>query len=193
MPRMNLDKTTVVRAAADLVNAEGWEALSLGKLADRLGIQTPSLYNHIDGLAGLRRELTLLSTRELGERIANAAIGQSGPEAVRKVAQSYREYVKQNTGLYMLGVRAAAKQNPPDPELQAAQERVVAVSLAVMAWFGLSEADALHAIRGLRSLIHGFATLEAAGGFGLPLDCDESFRRLVEMFIHDAQRRQSTS
>jgi hypothetical protein len=41
----------------------------------------------------------------------------------------------------------------------------------------------LHAVRGLRSLVHGFATLEVAGGFGMPLDIDESFRRLVELLI----------
>lgn len=41
--------------------------------------------------------------------------------------------------------------------------------------------DAPHAARGLRSLAHGFATLQAAGGFGLPLECDESFHRLVAM------------
>jgi hypothetical protein len=29
-------------------------------------------------------------------------------------------------------------------------------------------------------MVHGFATLEVAGGFGLPQDCDESFRRLVD-------------
>ena len=188
MPRRNLDKATVVLAAAELVNAEGWEGLSLGKLAEGLGIQTPSLYNHVGGLPGLRRELTLLSTRQLGETIANAAIGQSGAGAVRKVAQAYREYVQRNPGLYLAGVRSATAQDPPDAELQAAQARVVAVSLAVLAPFGLSQPDALHAIRALRSVIHGFATLEAAGGFGLPLDCDESFRRLVEMYIRDLEQ-----
>jgi len=50
--------------------------------------------------------------------------------------------------------------------------------------YGLQGEDALHAARSLRSLVHGFATLEIAGGFGLPLDCDESFRRLVEMFLN---------
>ena len=39
----------------------------------------------------------------------------------------------------------------------------------------------------LRSVIHGFATLEVAGGFGLPLDCDESFRRLIAMLIAGLQ------
>jgi AcrR family transcriptional regulator len=190
MPRMQLDKSKVVTAAAALVNSSGWEDLSLGALAGELGVQTPSLYNHIDGLPGLRRELTLLSTRQLGERLAEAAIGQSGPEAVRAIARAYRGYIKDNPGLYLLGVRSAAFKVPPDAELQAAQARVLGVTLAAIAAFGLSEPDALHAIRGLRSFIHGFATLEIAGGFGLPLDCEESFRRLIEVFIRDLHSRQ---
>ena len=187
MPRMRLDKKSVVRAAADLVNETGWEALSLGKLAQTLGVQPPSLYNHIDGLSGLSRELTLLTTRELGERIASAAIGQSGPDAIRNIARAYRQYIQENPGVYLLGVRSAAFQNPPDAELQSAQSHVLDVTLAALASFHLSELDALHAIRGLRSIIHGFTTLEIAGGFGLPLDCEESFRRLVEVFIFDLQ------
>ena len=119
--------------------------------------------------------------------MAEAAIGQSGPEAVRAIARAYRGYIKDNPGLYLLGVRSAATENPPDAELEAAQTRVLDVTLAALAAFGLSEPDALHAIRGLRSFVHGFATLEIAGGFGLPLDCEESFRRLVEVFIRDLQ------
>ena len=47
MPRRaGLDKAMVVQAAADLANAEGVDALSLGRLAERLGVRTPSLYNH---------------------------------------------------------------------------------------------------------------------------------------------------
>jgi hypothetical protein len=47
----------------------------------------------------------------------------------------------------------------------------------------LEEDEAIHALRGLRSLVHGFATLEISGGFGIPLDLDESFSRLVDLFI----------
>ena len=79
--RVKLDTAAVVHAAAELVNAEGLEALSLGRLAGKLGVQTPSLYNHIDGLPGLHRELALLSTRQLGERLGNAAIGKSASKA----------------------------------------------------------------------------------------------------------------
>jgi hypothetical protein len=57
-----------------------------------------------------------------------------------------------------------------------------------MASLGLHGQDAIHAVRAFRSLVHGFATLEVAGGFGLPEDCDESFRRLVEALIAGLQK-----
>jgi len=48
--------------------------------------------------------------------------------------------------------------------------------------------DAAHALRAFRSEVRGFATLEVAGGFGLPEDCDESFRRLVDALAAGLQR-----
>lgn len=181
--RAGLDKVTVVQAAADLANAEGVDALSLGRLAGRLGVRTPSLYNHIDGLPGLYRELSLLNARRLGECLSNVAIGKAGPDAVFAVAQAYRTHIKESPGLYLASLRASGTQMPVDRDLQAAEERVVQVALAVVASFGLSGDDGLHAVRAVRSVVHGFATLEVAGGFGLPLDCDESFRRLITMLI----------
>ncbi|HZY41905.1 MAG TPA: WHG domain-containing protein [Anaerolineae bacterium] len=182
-----LDTATVVLTAAELIEAEGLEALTMGRLAKQLEVQTPSLYNHIDGLPGLYRELALMSTHDLGERMGNAAIGKSGSDAVLAVAKTYRTYVKDHYGLYMTGLRSSGKQTPVDVELQVAQERVVQIALAVVGSFGLQGEAALHAVRGLRSIVHGFATLEVAGGFGLPLDCDESFRRLINLFAHSLQ------
>jgi AcrR family transcriptional regulator len=181
--RAGLNKEEVVRAAANLLNAEGKDGLKLNRLAKTLGVRTPSLYNHIDGLPGLYRDLALMNAHALGECLANAAIGKSGPQALSAAAQAYREYIKSHSGLYLANLRSAPARAPVDVELNAAEQRVVQIGQAIMASFGLQGEDALHAVRGLRSLVHGFATLEAAGGFGLPLDCDESFRRLVETFI----------
>ena len=182
-PRSNLTKQTVVQAAADLINAEGQGALSLGRLAKKLGIRTPSLYNHVDGLPGLMRELSILNARNLADRISEAAIGQSGPEAVKAVMQAIHAYIKEYPGLYLSTVRASGTQAEVDPELEKEEARSVKVGMAVMASFGLEGDEAVHALRGLRSLVHGFATLEISGGFGIPLDLDESFSRLVDLFI----------
>lgn len=181
--RIRLDRQAVVQAAADLLNREGADALSLSRLAEHLGIQTPSLYNHVDGLPGLRRELALLNARALGACFAQAAIGKAGADAVMAVAQAYRDYIKAFPGLYLASLRSSGTQTPVDVELQQAEARALQVALAVMASLGLQHEDAVHAVRGLRSVVHGFATLEVAGGFGMPLDCDESFRRLVEALV----------
>lgn len=181
--RAGVDRALVIEAAADLVDAEGIAALTLARVAAQLGIQTPSLYNHVNGLPDLQRELALLNARLLGDALAAAAIGRSGVPALRALAEAYRAYIKARPGLYMISLRAAGAQTPVDAELGQAEERAVRIGLTVIAAFSLEGTAALHAIRGFRSIAHGFATLEIAGGFGLPLDCDESYRRLVDMFI----------
>jgi hypothetical protein len=65
--------------------------------------------------------------------------------------------------------------------------------MAVMASFGLEGDDAVHAVRGLRSLVHGFASLDISGGFGLPLELDESFSRLVDLFIAGLEQQKLNS
>ena len=188
-PRSNLNKTVVLQAAVDLLNSEGVNALTLNRLAEKLNIRTPSLYNHIDGLPGLMRELSILNARNLAERLSDAAIGQSGPELVMSVMQAYRAYIKECTGLYLTTLRVSGTQEKVDPELQQEEARSVKVGMAVMASFGLKGEDAIHAVRAFRSLVHGFATLEVSGGFGMPLDLDESFIRLANLFITGLQSK----
>lgn len=187
--RAGLDKPTVVAAAAALINRDGVAALSLKRLAEELSVQTPSLYNHIDGLPGLERELVLLGVRRLGDAITDAVIGKSGPAAVTALLDAYRAFVKANPGLATYTVRPAAVDAPDDAERAQAEARIVHVAVAVVASFGLAGDDAIHAVRALRSVAHGFATLEAAGGFGIPLDLDESFRRLAAMVIAGLERQ----
>jgi hypothetical protein len=38
-------------------------------------------------------------------------------------------------------------------------------------------------LRGLRSIVHGFATLEESGAFGLPIDMNVSFHTIVMAYI----------
>ena len=182
--RAGLDKAVVVRAAIALINAEGSEALTINRLARELKVQPPSLYNHINGLAELRRALALVNAQWLGDRLTEAAIGQSGQAGISALAHAYRAYIKTYPDLYQSSLLASGNLSEPYPELQAAEERVVRVVMALVASVGVKGEAAIHAVRGLRSLVHGFATLEVSGGFGLPIDLDESFHRLIEIYLH---------
>ena len=185
--RTRLTTTTVVQAAAELINQEGAAALSLNHLAEKLDIRTPSLYNHIEGLPGLQRELAVMNARLLADRLSAAAIGRSGTELFMDVAQAFRAYVKENPGLYLSTLRSSGKQEIRDENLVREEERALKIGLAVIASLGLQGENAIHALRAFRSMVHGFATLEVAGGFGLPEDCDESFRRLIDALMTGLQ------
>jgi AcrR family transcriptional regulator len=186
--RVRLDKKAVVQAAVDLLNADGVQALTLSRLAEKLGIQTPSLYNHVDGLAGLQQELAVMNAKMLADQLGEAAIGKSGSDLFMEVSQAFRKYVKEYPGLYMSNLRASGTQQNQDPNLLHEEERAMKIGMAVMSSIGLKGKDAIHGLRAFRSMVHGFATLEAAGGFGLPQDCDESFRRLVSALVTGLQQ-----
>jgi AcrR family transcriptional regulator len=68
----------------------------------------------------------------------------------------------------------------------------VDVLVAVLAGYGLSGDDAIHAARAVRSALHGFALLETGGGFGIKLDLDESFDRLVALLDQGLRQRART-
>src|SRR5438128_6324172 len=93
--RVGLDQVTVVEAAAKLVDEEGIAQLSLGHLAERLGIRTPSLYNHVAGLPGLKHDLALYCLRDLLGCITQATIGKSRAEAIVALADAYHPSLRQ--------------------------------------------------------------------------------------------------
>lgn len=176
--RPGLTTGKVVATAAALVDRDGLEALSLAAVARELGVRTPSLYNHVDGLEGLRHELTLLALDELGSRLQRAAVGRAGAEAVRAVGHAFRRFATEHPGLYALTVPSST-----DDQLAAAADGIVETVLAALGSPGLDDPGNVHAARTLRSAVHGFVTLELAGGFGLPVGVDESFERLLEVVL----------
>jgi AcrR family transcriptional regulator len=178
--RAGLDQASVVEAAARLIDAEGIEQLSLGRLAETLGIRTPSLYNHVAGLPGLKHELHLYGLRDLLDCLLHATVGKSRAEAIFAVADAYRNYARKFPGRYALTLRAP---DPGDQEVEALARQTVGVLRAVLAPYQLGEEDAIHAIRSLRSIVQGFISLEMASGFGMPVDLDASFHWLINLFI----------
>jgi AcrR family transcriptional regulator len=166
----------VIDEAQALSDEAGLHGLTLAALAARLGVRQPSLYKHIDGSDALRRALSVRAKRELADVLARAAVGRAGDEAIAAVADAYREWAHVHPGRYQSTVAAPA---PGDVDDEAASLAVVSVLLDILAGYDLSGADAIHATRAVRAALHGFVSIEAAGGFGMPIDVDDSFARLV--------------
>lgn len=191
--RPGITRERVVETAVAMIDRDGPAALSLASLAQTLGVRTPSLYNHVGGLDDLRGALRLEGLEALEQRLQRATVGRARRDALVALMQAYRAFAHEHPGLYALTlapVGGAADSARDAQAAAAAAGRLVEVVVSVLQGYALEGDDALHATRALRSSLHGFVALESAGGFGLPLDLDVSFARLVAM--HHAALAEAT-
>jgi AcrR family transcriptional regulator len=147
-------------------------------VAERLGVKTPSLYKHVDSLAVLTHRIAILAATEVGDALRDAMQGVAGREALSAAAQALRGYVKEHPGRY--AATTGARPTGPDDPLLPAIERTLSSLGAVLHGYPLDDADRIHALRMLRSILHGFATLEASEGFQLGTDVDASFVWMID-------------
>jgi len=180
VPRAGLSGGEVVAAAAGLADEIGYAGLTMGLLAERLGVRPPSLYKHVGGLEDLQHQVATLAMTELGDVIRDAVQGLAGADALAALLHAVRGYVTRHPGRYTAtaGGGGAVLRGPDDP-LLAASARVLATIAAVLRGYGIGEDEMDHAIRTIRCTIHGFAMLEASGGFQWSNDPDESFEWMI--------------
>jgi hypothetical protein len=110
-----------------------------------------------------------------------AVVGRAGDDAVRALMYAYRAYVQEHPKRYL-----AAPMDPLHDELQReAGLKFMELILATLRSYGLEGSDAIHATRRLRVIVHGFASIESSGGFGLPEGLDDTYDQLVRMYLDD--------
>ena len=190
MPRAGLTGDDVVASAAGLADEIGYQGVTMGLLADRLGVRPPSLYKHIDGLADVQHRLAALAMTELGDVIRDAVQGRSGRDALAALLTALRAYVTAHPGRYMSTIGAEA--TGPDDPLMAASTRVIGSIAAVLRGYGIRDDEMDHAIRAIRCTLHGFAMLEISRGFQWDADPEQSFDWMIR-FIDRGLRRQPDS
>ncbi len=178
--KRGVDLAQVVDAAAEVADIVGLDGLTMAAVAAALGVQSPSLYSHVDGLAGLRRAMGLEAARRLGSALAETTRRREGIDALRAIAHAYRAFATRHPSLYaaMLPVPQVG-----DEEAYAVFAVPVRVIADVLTGLGLRPAEAAPVIRTFRSALHGFVTLQAGGGFGMPDDVDDSFDVLIEVNV----------
>ena len=170
----------MVGEAEQIADDVGLARLTLTALAERLGVRQPSLNEHVDGMDGLQRRIAVRAKNELTEILAGAAVGRSRGDAVASMSRENRHWTLDHPGHYAAAQRAPVAE---DAEDEAASRAVVQVCADNLAGYEIHDDDAIDAIRAMRAALHGFVTLEAGGGFALPVDVDRSFHRLVNSLV----------
>ncbi|MEV5409402.1 WHG domain-containing protein [Thermopolyspora sp. NPDC052614] len=179
MARAGLTAERVTLAGAELADEVGLDHVTMSAVARRLGVKDASLYVHVRGLEDLRGRIALLAADEKTIRIAEATAGRAGKDALVAFANAWREYAHAHPGRY------TATQVPMriDPELAArahGPRRAVELTYSVLRAYALAEPDLTDAVRLVRSTLHGFVSLEAAGGFAHARPTEATWTRCLD-------------
>jgi AcrR family transcriptional regulator len=188
--RKGLDRARILEEARKLADRVGASGLSITRLADQLGVTPPSLYAHFAGLPELRRELALRGYRELTQCMIHGGFGLAGEEALFAVCNAYLQWIRESPGLYSAIIALSHLQ---DPKLKEAAADWIGVLYRALSFYGFNQEELVHASRGLRSIVHGFGSLERGGSFVVPVDRNESFRRMLHSFIKGLRETSATS
>jgi AcrR family transcriptional regulator len=190
-PRAGLDRAAVTEHALAVVDAggpEAWQALSLAAVAARAGVAVPSLYKHVEGLPGLRREVALRAVTELDDVVATAAATTDDPDArLRAVAHAIRDWARRRPARYQ-AVQGGWLSHADAGEVHATSLRAVDRLAALVAALGVPPERRVDAVRAVRAGVHGFVVLELEGGFGMSEDVGTSFAYLVDGLVAGLRR-----
>ena len=177
MPRAGLAPNLVTAAGATLADEIGFDHLAMALVAQRLGVKTPSLYKHVDNLTDLCHRIAVLAATELGDAVGRSTQGRSDSDALHAAAQTLRAYAKQHPGRYAALNRARPGEH--DDPLLHAKVRLLEAFAAALLGYRLSRNQEIHALRMVRSMMHGFVGLEAVDGFQMDTDIDSTFDWIV--------------
>jgi AcrR family transcriptional regulator len=177
--RQRLVLEEIVEAAARLADRDGLSAVRMSQVANELGRNHSSLYNHVESMEALHREIALRTTADLADALTAAAIGRSGRDAVFAVAHAYRRYVGAHRGRFEA---AYTIRFSDDPELSAVFQRASAIIEAALRSFGHDRDATFRAHLAISAAIRGFVIGEAQIAEA-ESDPDAAFDDMIELFV----------
>lgn len=186
MPRQGLTRETIVQIAALLVEEEGYENLTLHKLAAKLNIKPASLYTHIKGIDELYESLGYLALSQLSAKILDVLKEKDRGEALRAVAVSYYGYAKHNPEMYRIIMKVPHSNSE---KLVEAGRNVKSILFEILSQYTKEQSEIIYYSRYYHSILHGFISLEQTGFFDEGFSAETSLLNIVDDFIRQLEDR----
>jgi AcrR family transcriptional regulator len=185
-----LTQKDIVDAAIAVLQTDGEAALGVNRVARSLGIQPPSMYNHVAGNEALYRLVALEGWRRFLDHARRyLAKADSSQAQLRAAAFSYRDCARENPEL--LAIASSHAMSLEDAEFVAIFHEILNIYRQALTPMGFSEDEIVHAARMLNAAFFGFAQAEKAGIFIMPQPLNDSYEWMVSTLIETLERKQS--
>jgi AcrR family transcriptional regulator len=89
----------IIDAARELAEAEGWDAVTTRKLAEKVEYSQPVLYSHFKGKDAIVRAVAIEGCGELARQLRKARATQ-GKSRLRAAAEGYLAFARERPALY---------------------------------------------------------------------------------------------
>ncbi|MGR3936746.1 TetR/AcrR family transcriptional regulator [Streptomyces sp. BRA346] len=177
----------IITAARELAEAEGWDAVTTRRLAERVAYSQPVLYDHFKGKDAIVNAVADEGFDDLAAALRRARRTAGSPrEALRAVGRAYLDFAVARPALYAAMFVRETGVAPEKREDRPAAPRAAFAELAAVAGpgDGRDELDA----EVIWSALHGLAVLARAGRIP-PRWQGERLDVLVERFAPRAGRK----
>jgi TetR/AcrR family tetracycline transcriptional repressor len=163
--RGQLSRDAIVEAATAILAADGLAALTMRRVADRLGVEAMSLYNHVRDKRDL---LDGVASRALAQ-LEVPDYGLPWPDRLRRLVLSLYEVLAANPWLVM--VLTAEQIEPREPAILLAMD----AAIAIFEDAGLEPPQQVSAFRGILALCFGVVLTHTIGLRMSPAQAESHF------------------
>ncbi|MDD7794256.1 TetR/AcrR family transcriptional regulator [Clostridium sp. 'White wine YQ'] len=184
MQKRNLTKEKIIEVSFSLADEIGLSKVTFPKIAEKLGIKYPSLYNHFTNMDDLKTKMTIYLLKKFNITLMQKLIGRSGEDAIREFANSYRDFALKNKTAYWLFTNIPETRDEEVINLANETKNIVH---QILSYYVKDDELQVHKSRILRSLLHGFVTLHSVGYLQGPVSIEESFKIMIDDFILSIQ------
>jgi AcrR family transcriptional regulator len=154
-----------VRAAVELLEEGGDDALSLRAVARRAGVSPAAPYRHYADREALVSAIAAVGYRELAERLAAAHPSPSTPEQLASVAIAYVQFALERPALFRIMFGEPCDR---DNDERVAATAAVSAYVRSIAQRTFPQADAEALATAIWALVHGLAFLYLDGKLDAP-------------------------
>ena len=175
-------RASILEAAWQLVVQDGWQALSIRKIAEAIEYSVPVIYDHFANKEAILLELTKQGFRKLNEALVKAKEEAGTPEEqIEAMAYAYWRFAFENEAYYQvmygLGIPSCETVNQIS-ELSTFSELILQPVKEMIAASKAPETDPFLKLHTFWSMLHGLISINMMG-------TGESKEELNQMVLKD--------
>lgn len=174
-------KLRILNSAVELSNYEGWDSLSVKRIADHLSFTSASIYKHFESFGEIKLHMCMICFQELNAILTKAlSFNGSSKEKIEYFSVLLRKFSLKKPGLFQSSMFRSEKE-PEDLVKLRRKSQEILVNL--FSDYSVPDENKISVSRSLRSLLFGSLLLEIRESFGTLERPEKSYKEAIDLFL----------